>query len=129
MSGRRYNPRLVKIHYSYTIEEAASLLGVHKNTMTQWRCQGLKAIDDRRPVLFHGGMLRAFLERRRNDRKQKCAEGELFCLRCRKPKRPANDDVALSRLPSGGGNLRGQCPDCHARMCRRVSEAQISAAA
>jgi excisionase family DNA binding protein len=129
MSGRRLNPRLVKIHYSYTIEEAASLLGVHKNTIMQWRRQGLKPLDDRRPVLFHGSVLRTFLERRRKDRKQKCAEGELFCLRCRKPKRPANNDVALSRLHSGGGNLRGYCPDCHGLMCRRVSEAQIDAAA
>jgi hypothetical protein len=128
MSGRRYNPRLVKIHYSYTIGESASLLGVHKNTMTQWRRQGLKSIDDRRPILFHGGVLRTFLGRRRKDRKQKCADGELFCLRCRKPKHPANNDVALSRFPSGGGILRGHCPDCHGLMCRRISEAQISAA-
>lgn len=60
MSGRRHNSRLVKIHYSYTTEEAASLLGIHKNTLTQWRRQGLKPIDDRRPVLFQGGVLRAF---------------------------------------------------------------------
>ena len=91
--------------------------------------QGLKPIDDRRPVLFQGGVFRTFLERRCKDRKQKCADGEFFCLRCRKPKRPANDDIALSRFPSGGGNLRGHCPDCHSLMYRRVSEAQISAAA
>ena len=39
MSGRRHDSRLVKIHYSYTTEEAASLLGIHKNTLTQWRRQ------------------------------------------------------------------------------------------
>ena len=68
MSGRRHDSRLVKIHYSYTTEEAASLLSVHKNTLSHWRRQGLRPIDDRRPVLFHGGVLRAFLERRRKDR-------------------------------------------------------------
>src|SRR5271165_350725 len=107
MRRKRLSPRLVKIHYSYSIEEAASLLGVHKNTITHWRRQGLKPIDDRRPVLFHGTVLRAFLERRRKDRKQKCADGEFFCLRCRKPTCPANGDVTLSRLSSGGGVLRG----------------------
>jgi hypothetical protein len=37
MAGRRLNPRLVKIHYSYTAGELASLLGLHKNTISHWR--------------------------------------------------------------------------------------------
>ena len=128
MSGRRHNSRLVKIHYSYTTEEAATSL-VSTKTRSRNGAAGPQTYRYRRPVLFQGGVLRAFLERRCKDRKQKCADGEFFCLRCRKPKRPANDDIALSRFPSGGGNLRGHCPDCHSLMYRRVSEAQISAAA
>jgi hypothetical protein len=127
MAGRRLNPRLVKIHYSYTAGELASLLGVHKNTITHWRRQGLKPIDDRRPVLFHGKAVRQFLERRRDGAKQPCGEGELYCLRCRKPKRPAGGKTEIIGLALGGGNLRADCPDCRGVMYRRISDAQVNA--
>jgi hypothetical protein len=122
--GRRISPRLVKIHYSYTAAELAGLLGLHKNTITHWRRQGLKPIDDRRPVLFNGKEVRVFLERRRRGAKQPCGDGELYCLRCRKPKQPAGGAAEIIRLPLGGGNLRGDCPDCHGVMYRRISDAQ-----
>jgi Helix-turn-helix domain len=127
MAGRRLNPRLVKIHYSYTPGELASLLGVHKNTITHWRRQGLKSIDSGRPVLFNGKAVRLFLERRRQGAKQPCGQGELYCLRCRKPRRPAGDKTELIRLPFGGGNLRGGCPDCQGLMYRRIPDAQVNA--
>ena len=33
---RRFNPRRVKIHRNYTVEEVARLFGVHKNTVRDW---------------------------------------------------------------------------------------------
>jgi hypothetical protein len=126
MAGRRHNPRLVKIHYSYTLGELASLLGLHKNTITHWRRQGLKPIDNVRPVLFNGKEVRLFLERRRQCAKQPCGAGELYCLRCRKPKRPADSTIEFVRLPFGGGSLRGGCADCQGMMYRRISDAQAS---
>src|SRR6478735_5376453 len=46
---RRANGRRVKIHLSYSIEEAARCVGVHKNTVRRWLSSGLSAIDARRP--------------------------------------------------------------------------------
>jgi hypothetical protein len=112
------------MHYSYTAGELAGLLSVHKNTISHWRRQGLKPIDDRRPVLFNGKAVRVFLEQRRDSAKRPCGDGELYCLRCRKPKRPAGGTAEIIRLPLGGGNLRGDCPDCQGVMYRRISDAQ-----
>lgn len=64
MKKRHPNPRLVKIHRSYTIEEIAKLFGVHKNTVRHWMKNGLTATDDKRPMLILGRVLAAFLQTR-----------------------------------------------------------------
>ena len=61
MAKRHSNPRLVKIHRSYTVEEAANLLAVHKSTVREWIKRGLPTSDDRRPTIILGRELAAFL--------------------------------------------------------------------
>ena len=63
MSKRHPNPRLAKIHRNYTVEEVASLFGVHRNTVREWVKRGLPTSDDRRPMLILGRDLVAFLQR------------------------------------------------------------------
>ena len=41
MGSRHPNPRLAKIHRSYSVEEIARLFRVHKNTVRAWLRQGL----------------------------------------------------------------------------------------
>jgi hypothetical protein len=57
--ARRHNG--VKIHRSYTIAEAAAVLGAHKHTV-RWIAAGLRTTDDKRPFLIHGNDIRAFFE-------------------------------------------------------------------
>jgi hypothetical protein len=59
MARHRINPRLVKIHLSYTVDEAARRLKTHKNTIRNWIKLGLPVIDGRRPALVHGRDLAA----------------------------------------------------------------------
>ena len=122
---RKTNPRLVKIHRTYTADELAECLGIHVNTVRNWMRDGLEPIDDQRPYLFHGGCVRTFLERQRADAKCPCGPDELFCLRCREPKRPAGGMVDYEPMTASGGNLLGICPDCELVMQRRTSEHQL----
>src|SRR5215471_15431674 len=78
---RRPNPRLIKIHRSYSIYEAAQLLRAHKNTIRTWIKQGLPIIDRRRPTLIYGADLSAFLKNRRNRAKQPCPPGHMYCFK------------------------------------------------
>ena len=125
MAKRRHNPRLVKIHRSYTVEEVARLYGIHKNTVRNWFKNGMVPIDEQRPTLVHGLDLQCFLEQQRRSAKQPCPPGYLYCLKCRKPQKPACDMADYVVHTETVGNLRGICPDCETIMNRRVSLAKI----
>lgn len=122
---RRLNPRLVKIHRSYTIEEVARTLHTHKNTVRAWIKRGLPTIDRQRPTLIHGLDLSRFLDDRRKRSKRPCAAGYIYCVRCRAPKVPAGDMADYLPITPTSGSLRGICPDCEALIHRRVSLAQL----
>ena len=120
------NYRLVKIHRSYTVEEAARLLQTHKNTIRAWIKRGLPTLDCQRPTLIHGLELSRFLKCRRERAKDPCPPGHLYCVRCRAPKPPAASMVDYLPITSASGNLRGICPDCEALMHRHVSRARLN---
>ena len=125
MRKRRPNHRLVKIHRSYTVEEIASLFGTHKNTVRAWVKAGLPTLDSRRPTLILGRELAAFLQARRARNKRPCTLGEIYCLRCRAPKRPAGNIVEYQPITPSLGNLAGICPDCDGMIYRRTSSAKL----
>jgi len=125
MKKRHPNHRLVKIHRSYTVEEIAELFGNHKNTVRGWVKAGLATSDDKRPMLILGRDLAAFLQGRRVKNKRPCKPGELYCVRCRAPKFPADDMADYTPVTEKFGNLIAICPDCNAIMNRRVSLGKI----
>lgn len=126
MRKRHPNHRLVKIHRSYTADEVARLLNIHKRTVRNWIKEGLPVIDDKRPMLILGHELSAFLKIRRKKNKQPCKPGQIYCLRCRAPKIPAGNMLDYHPHTETLGNLFGICPDCSAGMNRRVSLAKLT---
>lgn len=121
MSKRLPSPRLVKIHRNYTTEEIAKLLDVHKNTVGNWIKQGLPICGKKRPFLITGRDLRVFLEAKRVKNKQTCSTDEIYCMRCRAPKKPAADLIEYKAVTDTLGNLVALCPDCASIMNRRIS--------
>lgn len=123
---RHPNHRLIKIHRNYTVEEVASVLGVHKNTVREWIRQGLPTTDDRRrPMLILGSDLVSFLKTRRARNKRPCRPGELYCVRCRTPKSPAENMADYETVTETAGKLIAICPDCGLIMNQRVSVAKL----
>lgn len=126
MGKRHPNPRLVKIHRNYTVEDIASLCSIHKNTVREWiKRWGLPTIDQKRPFLVLGRELAAFLQTRRKKNKCTCNPGEIYCVRCRAPKAPAGDMADYQLVTETLGNLIAICPDCGSIMNRRVSLAKL----
>lgn len=117
---RRLNPNLIKTHRSYTAGELAVRLGVHKNTIRHWLRHGLTPVDNGRPVLFQGAQVRVFLAKRNRERKQPCGPGTLYCVRCRRPRRPALAMAEYVEIGRGSGNLRALCEVCETLIHRRA---------
>ncbi|HNP51913.1 MAG TPA: helix-turn-helix domain-containing protein [Nitrosomonas nitrosa] len=121
MGKRLPNPRLAKIHRNYTIEETANLFRVHKNTVGSWIKQGLPVCGKKRPFLILGRDLRIFLEAKKVKNKRPCKPDEIYCVRCRVPKKPDADLIEYRTITNTLGNLVALCPDCESIMNRRIS--------
>ena len=114
MRKRAPNPRRVKIHRSYTVDDAAQLFGCHRNTICHWQKEGLKPVDGKRPVAFEGPALTAFLEARRGARRRRLKPGEIYCLPCREPKEPAGDMAEYVLLTDAPRQPSRHLPDLRA---------------
>ena len=125
MGKRRPNPRLAKIHRNYTVDEIATLFDVHRNTVREWIKRGLQAVDKKRPMLILGRDLAAFLRERRLKNKRTCQPGEIYCVRCRTPQKPAGDMAEYKPMTNLLGNLIGICPGCESMMYRRVNPTKL----
>jgi hypothetical protein len=125
MKKRLHKPNIAKIHRNYTVEEVASLYDVFKGTVRAWIKTGLPTLNDKRPMLILGRDLVAFHQARRTKSKQKCKPGEIYCVRCRAPKKPAGDMADYQIITDKIGNLEAICPDCDKIMNRRVSLSKL----
>jgi excisionase family DNA binding protein len=128
--NRRADWRRIKSKRSYTFDEAARALGIHRNTVRHWvKKAGLPAMTGSRPYLIHGGDLVTFLQAQRTARKRSCAAGELYCLRCRAPRRPVPDLFEYRPMTKTRGRLVGMCSVCAAIVQRFVSSRSAAAVA
>jgi excisionase family DNA binding protein len=126
--NRRADWRRIKSKYSYTVEEAARALNLHRNTVRNWvRREGLAAMTGSRPHLILGVVLVEFLKRRRLALKQKCGVGELYCLKCRAPRKPIAELIEQRPVTSGRTQIVGICSICERLMHRFVANRNLEA--
>lgn len=127
MPIKRIDPRRIRLHQAYSVEEAARALGKHKHTVRNWIDAGLPTVDGSRPVLMHGHELRAFLEARRKLAKRPCRPGTIYCLKCRQPRAPAFGMVEFTPHNVTAGNLVALCETCGTVMHRSARLASLAA--
>lgn len=121
----RLNPRLAKLHRSYTVDEVARLYSTHRNTVRSWFKAGLPAIDDHRPMMIQGRALRAFLQGRRDKAKRPCQPGTLYCCKCRAARAPSPGTAVFEARTAGAGTLKALCGTCECRMFRRANQSSL----
>ena len=126
MGRYRAAARRVKVHRSYTVEEAARTLGIHKNTVRRWAtARFFPVIAEARPHLILGRDLKTYLESRESAR-TRLAPGECYCLPCKAARIPALGMVEISSSNGLTVNVQGLCSDCEGFMYRRVSIAKLA---
>ena len=124
MAGRRPNRRAIKLHYSYTTEEAARSLGVSKGTVRRWLKDGLPHICDQRPFLILGPDLRDFLDSRAKT-KRSCQLHQCFCFRCQEPRAAACGMVDYIPRTALSGQISAICEDCGTIMHKAFSATNL----
>lgn len=117
---KRIDPRRAKLHRSYSVVELADVLGVHKHTVRDWLAKGLPAIDDAKPVLVLGSDFQCWWGKQRKAAKRPCQPGQLYCFKCREPKKPALGMVEYAYINAATGNLKALCETCGTMMHRRT---------
>jgi excisionase family DNA binding protein len=125
--NRRADWRRVKSALNYTVDEAARTLQVHRGTVRHWiKKHGLPVLTERRPHLILGPDLVAYLKALRQSRKRKCGRGELYCLKCRAPRKPVEGLLEYRPLSPSHGVLVGVCDHCETLLRRFVSSARAA---
>ena len=124
---KRVNPRRVKIHRSYSVEEAAIVLGTHKQTVRNWLKAGLPKVGGRGVTLVLGKELRTFLEARQARARRRCPPGHLYCMKCREPRVPGGGMLEYVLRTAQTGDLVACCPKCLSMMHRRTRVADAAA--
>lgn len=125
--ARRYDRRRIKIHRTYSVSEVERVLCVHPNTVRRWIKVGLRVIEEKRPILIHGADLREFLAALRPC-PSRLRPGEIYCVACRGPRRPAGEMAEYRPTGPARGALIGICPTCDRLIYRRVTFAGIEQA-
>jgi hypothetical protein len=127
MANRRISTRRVKSLLTYTVAQAARAVDVHEHTVRNWLDEGLETIGGNGRSLIFGAAIIEFVDKRRISRKRPCGVGEIYCVKCHAPKKPAHHMADLIQEKARVGRLEGLCPNCGTLICRRVSLSNIEA--
>ena len=128
MSGRRPKWHKIKLHRSYTIDEAARVLETSKGTIRRWvKENGLPILEDRKPALIHGSSFKVFGQARTKSKIIKCKPHEFYCFRCKVPRSPAGSMADFIARTPKSGNLKAICEACDTIMNKHVSNTSLPA--
>ncbi len=122
----KHNLRRIKKNFSYSLDEASETLGINKQTLYSWKKEGLKTIPDSYPALIHGSDLIDYLSQKQSKRKQKCKDDEMFCFKCRSPRKAKKDFVKTLSQKSTCMNLTSECEVCSSKIYKNISAKDIA---
>lgn len=125
---KTYHPHHLKAKRSYSSEELAETLHVHRQTVRQWHKAGLRPLEGSlSPLLFLGSEVKDFIKKQNNKHKVKMQPDELYCLGCKKPVKPLTTTVTDRGFFLGNGSeailTQATCPDCGCQLNRYGSKA------
>lgn len=122
------SPNRVKMHYVYTVWEAAQAVGRHRQTVIRWiKDKGLVADRSKVPWLIKGKDLKEFLGDRRAKSKTKLALHHLFCLGCKSSQEPDGKFAEYTHVTPTTGMLKALCPSCGSIVNKVVRRADVEA--
>ena len=122
---KRVNPRNIKTHQAYEIDQAACSVGVSIPTIRGWIKKGLPVMRAQKPFLIIGADLREYIENARKRAKAPLQANQLYCLRCREARTPMGDMVDYLPISPTRGRLVGLCSECEGTLNRFCSRSAL----
>ncbi|MEM1086973.1 MAG: hypothetical protein AAGH90_04535 [Pseudomonadota bacterium] len=116
--GKRLKPdlRRITVARSYTIAQVATLLDRTPQTVRGWIRCGLPVLPETSPRLICGQELKTWLAAIWEAKKRPCAIDEMYCVKCRRPRRLKPETVKTSPLSSKTATVSGNCGACGTAM-------------
>lgn len=120
--ARRNNTRIIRLNYSYTLQEISTLFGVHIRTVRAWIKEGLPHIEGLYPYLVKGRDLKEFLIKRQLKQKVKLEAGQFYCMKCKTARTAQNNQVRLAYSGKTIGKgikdfiIQGICESCGTKL-------------
>lgn len=115
----------IKKNKAYTAAELALATGTTEATVRRWVHDGMDAIDIHRPILIMGFSASAYLKKRQSGAKRPMQLDELYCMRCKAPRKPYGMMVDYLPKGSSGGRLVALCGHCECVCNRNISASQL----
>lgn len=124
---KRPDGRAIRLTKTYTVAELAAATNKTEGTMYDWVSRELPTIDSRKPLMFHGSDVKAWLEKRWGDRGCKLALGESYCVKCKRARQPLPQTVRFEARPNGSMNATAPCPVCSTPMNKALKASDVAA--
>jgi len=123
---KTYRTNVIKESLNYCVKDIAERFCVHKRTVQTWLKEGLPAIKDKKPYLVLGYELKEFIKNRQQKRKVPCKVDELYCCKCKAPRKSLNNTVDIKILNEKKLLIKGVCPVCNIKTNKILSIKSIS---
>ena len=120
----------VRSHRPYTIVTLAELLEVNPATVRRWiKLHGLDVAitDKRRPVILSGAKVKDWMKVRQAANRQPCAPNEMYCVRCKAPRRINVETFHVIQRNASKLTVKGDCEACGLTLQRFGSVANRAA--
>ena len=123
--AKRVSTRKIKKHRLYSYEEAGGALGVTPHTVRSWRSIGLQVMSASIPHYILGAELIRYLEDKQAKKSIQMGLDQMYCLKCKAPRKPLWGLVDYIPSTDTRGRLTGLCEACEGGLQRFVGQGDL----
>jgi len=125
--AKNFSSRGISKHRSYSLEEAALIIGAHEQTLRYWeKHDGLVIMKSQKPYIVHGAVLIDHLEARKPKKRPRLPAGEFDCWTCKTRGKPFGMMADYIPLTPKTGRLKALCRQCGGDVATIVGKAKLA---